>query len=88
MGNCTSVPKKKKRGASAPDENSTDNKPREDVTYAAINHTTSKGSRRTREKNDNDCDYAIVNIPTVYQCQAESDDSSKDNCTDDYVLME
>ncbi|XP_033181707.1 uncharacterized protein si:ch211-214p13.7 isoform X2 [Anabas testudineus] len=78
MGNCTSGIKKKKKGDSAVD----DKKPTEDVMYASIDHT-SKGARPSRETNDDDCDYAIVNVPAAL----ESECSSKDECTDDYVLM-
>ncbi|XP_044072742.1 uncharacterized protein si:ch211-214p13.7 [Siniperca chuatsi] len=88
MGNCTSGIKKKRKGDSGPDgKNSTDNKPNEDVTYACIDHSTGKGSRRTRATTDDDCDYATVNVPAALQPKCESECSSKDECEDDYVLM-
>ncbi|KAK2839909.1 hypothetical protein Q5P01_013649 [Channa striata] len=84
MGNCTSGKKKKnKENSSSDSTNNGDNKPGEDVMYASIDHTTAKGSRESRATTDNDCDYATVNLPATL----ESECSSKDECTDDYVLM-
>ncbi|XP_035532707.1 uncharacterized protein si:ch211-214p13.7 [Morone saxatilis] len=86
MGNCTSGIKMKRKGGSSPDDNSSaDNKPKEDVTYASIDHNSAKGSRRTRATPDDDCDYATVNVTAALQPQSES--SSKEECDDDYVLM-
>ncbi|XP_070694714.1 uncharacterized protein [Pempheris klunzingeri] len=86
MGNCTSGIKKKRKGDSVPrDKSSTDNKPNEDVTYASIDHNTVKGSRRTRNSTIDNCDYATVNVPAALH--PESECSSKDECEDDYVLM-
>lgn len=82
MGNCCSRQKKDEKV-----DTSNDNKANEDVTYASINHTNVQGSRRTKATIDNDCDYAIVNIPAALQPEAVSECSSKDECTDDYVLM-
>lgn len=59
--------------------------PKEDVTYASIDHGNAKKSRRARATTDDDCDYATVNIPAALQ--PESETSSKDECEDDYVLM-
>ncbi|XP_069010127.1 uncharacterized protein [Embiotoca jacksoni] len=87
MGNCTAGQKKKRKENSAPDDKSTDNKPNEEVTYAAINHTTLNTSRRTRANTDDDCDYATVNVPAPLQLEPESECSSKEECADDYVLM-
>ncbi|XP_038576636.1 uncharacterized protein si:ch211-214p13.7 [Micropterus salmoides] len=88
MGNCTSGTKKKKKGDSTPDRNSSlDNKPNEDVTYASIDHGPGKGSRTTRATTDDDCDYATVNVPAALQPKTESECSSKEECDDDYVLM-
>ncbi|XP_035810701.1 uncharacterized protein si:ch211-214p13.7 [Amphiprion ocellaris] len=87
MGSCTSGLKKKSKGDFSPDNKSRDNKPNEDVTYASINHSTSKGSRRARINTDDDCDYAIVNVPAAPQPDPESECSSKEECADDYVLM-
>ncbi|XP_042282293.1 uncharacterized protein si:ch211-214p13.7 [Thunnus maccoyii] len=83
MGNCTSGTKKKRKGDSADDKSGTENKPNEDVTYASIDHSSIQGSRRTRETTDDECDYAIVNIPA----EPVSECSSKEECSDDYVLM-
>ncbi|XP_067372980.1 uncharacterized protein si:ch211-214p13.7 [Channa argus] len=83
MGNCTSGKKKKNKEDSPDTTNNADNKPGEDVTYASIDHTTAKGSRESRATTDSDCDYATVNVPATL----ESESSSKDECTDDYVLM-
>nr|XP_046260806.1 uncharacterized protein si:ch211-214p13.7 [Scatophagus argus] len=64
MGNCTSGKRKKLEGNSGPDvKSSTDKKPKEDVTYASIDHGTAQGSRRTRATTDDDCDYATVKVP-------------------------
>ena len=60
--------------------------PNEDVTYASIDHSTSKGLGRTRATTDDDCDYATV-VPAALQPEPVSDCSSKDECADDYVLM-
>lgn len=57
--------------------------PKEDVTYAYIDHSTAKESRRATT--DADCDYAIVIVPAAPQ--PESECSPKDECDDDYVLM-
>lgn len=51
--------------------------------YASIDLSTAKGSRPTRGTPDDDCDYATVNVPAAL----ESEGSSKEECTDDYVLM-
>lgn len=59
--------------------------PEEDVTYASIDHSTAKGSKRTRATTDEDCDYTTVNVPAALQ--PESECSSRDECEDDYVLM-
>lgn len=59
--------------------------PREDVTYASIDHSIVKGSRGATAATDNDCDYAIVTIPAALQPQSQS--LSKDECEDDYILM-
>ncbi|TKS67058.1 hypothetical protein D9C73_001586 [Collichthys lucidus] len=84
MGNCTSGIKKKKKGDSAPCENnSEDNKP-EDVTYASIDHSNMKGSRKVRTTMEDDCDYTVITLPAR---QPEPDPTSKDDCEDDYVLM-
>ncbi|XP_073329992.1 uncharacterized protein [Pagrus major] len=86
MGNCTSRIKKRSKGNSAPDDNSgTDSKPKEDVTYASIDHTSVKRSGRPTATTDDDCDYATVNIPAALQ--PESEGSSKEEIDDDYVLM-
>lgn len=64
--------------------------PNEDVTYASINHPTGQGLRTKKATNeydgDNDCDYAMVRIPEEVQVDTHSE-SSKEECTDDYVLM-
>lgn len=84
MGSCTSGLKNKKKDA-PDDKNSTDNKPKEDVTYASIDHSSVRASRRTRVSLNDDCDYATVNIPAALR--HESDCSSKEEREDDYVLM-
>jgi len=61
--------------------------PNEDVTYASINHTNVRESRRAMTTSNNDCDYATVNVPAELLAEAESDTSSKEECADDYVLM-
>ncbi|XP_043986903.1 uncharacterized protein si:ch211-214p13.7 [Gambusia affinis] len=92
MGNCTSGQKKKKKGNSTDGntDGSNENKPNDDVTYASINHPTGQGLRPEKATNeyedDNDCDYATVKIPEEVQVDAHSE-SSKEECTDDYVLM-
>ncbi|XP_054602819.1 uncharacterized protein [Nothobranchius furzeri] len=64
-----------------------DQEPNEDVMYASISHSNSKGPR-PQAMADNDCDYATVHIPANIQADAKSNSSSKDECADDYVLME
>ncbi|KAM3607095.1 uncharacterized protein V6R79_001735 [Siganus canaliculatus] len=97
MGNCTSgssssVPfqfvllrtKKKKKGDLSPEDRiCKDNK--EDVTYASIDHSTAQGFRRTRAAADEECDYATVHVPAALQVSSEQ--SAKDECESDYVLM-
>lgn len=67
--------------------NSTDSKPKEEVLYASIDHTTAKGPSRTIATADDDCDYATVFVPAPPQPDRVSQCSSKDECADDYVLM-
>ncbi|XP_078795777.1 uncharacterized protein LOC144988761 [Oryzias latipes] len=87
MGNClTSRAKKKRKGASTRSHKSIDGKPNEDVTYASINHENMQAQRRFIE-NDN-CDYATVGPPQNLVPETVSNCSSKEECTDDYVLME
>ena len=60
----------------------------EEVMYASINHTGAHATRRAKAEDDNDdCDYALVKMPTRLVPEAESDSSSKEECADDYVLM-
>ncbi|KAL3056389.1 uncharacterized protein si:ch211-214p13.7 [Trematomus bernacchii] len=87
MGNCTSGKKKRKGDTAADGRNSTDSKPKEEVLYASIDHTTAKGPSRTRATADDDCDYATVFVPPPPQPERVSQCSSKDECADDYVLM-
>ncbi|KAA8588042.1 hypothetical protein FQN60_001236 [Etheostoma spectabile] len=88
MGNCTSGIKKKRKGNSATDGKiNTDNKSNEEVTYASIDHSSARGSSRTRATTDDDCDYATVHVPAGLQPETVSECSSKDECADDYVLM-
>nr|XP_043904484.1 uncharacterized protein si:ch211-214p13.7 [Solea senegalensis] len=90
MGNCTSnaMRKKKRKGDSASrDKTSKDNEPAEDVMYASIDHRTIQDSKTTKTVSYDDSDYAIVNVPAKLQPEPESECSSKDECTDDYVLM-
>ncbi|XP_054887524.1 uncharacterized protein si:ch211-214p13.7 [Poeciliopsis prolifica] len=92
MGNCTSGLQKRKKGNSTDGntDGSNGNKPNEDVTYASITHPPGHGSRPENATNeydgDNDCDYATVKIPAEVQVDTYSE-SSKEECTDDYVLM-
>lgn len=87
MGNCTSGIKKKTKGNFARDgKGSTNNTPTEDVTYACIDHSTSKGLRTATITDDN-CDYATVHVPAAPQPETVSQSSSKDEGADDYVLM-
>lgn len=60
--------------------------PNEDVTYASINHETMQGQRRIIANTD--CDYATVGLPQNLVPETVSNCSSKEECTDDYVLME
>ncbi|XP_041663412.1 uncharacterized protein si:ch211-214p13.7 [Cheilinus undulatus] len=85
MGNCTSGTKKKRKGDSTADE--TNSKPNEDVTYASIDHSAATGSRRARAASVDDCDYATVYIPPTLQPKPETEESTKGDCDDDYVLM-
>ncbi|XP_071761365.1 uncharacterized protein LOC139916404 [Centroberyx gerrardi] len=97
MGNCTSRrsgKKKKTQGDEAQDDKSNTNMeikeqplPSEDVTYASIDHSNAKTSGGVRATADDDCDYAIVTVPSKLQPEPESETSSKEDCADDYVLM-
>ncbi|CAN9497651.1 unnamed protein product [Ophioblennius macclurei] len=71
-------------GHSAADDEDSDKKADDDVTYASIDHI-SKTSNRVRRDSDNDCDYTMVKIPT--EQQATEACSAKDDADDDYVLM-
>ncbi|XP_054602820.1 uncharacterized protein [Nothobranchius furzeri] len=86
MGNCTSRQQKKRQKGNSAAAND-DQEPNEDVMYASISHSNSKGPR-PQAMADNDCDYATVHIPANIQADAKSNSSSKDECADDYVLME
>ncbi|RVE57862.1 hypothetical protein OJAV_G00203580 [Oryzias javanicus] len=86
MGNCTSRAKKKRKEASTRSHKSYDGKPSEDVTYASINHENTQGQRRFIANTD--CDYATVGLPQNLVPETVSNCSSKEECTDDYVLME
>lgn len=63
--------------------------PKEDVTYASIDLSNTKTSGGVRGSTQDDCDYAIVNIPAGLQPkpEPESDLSSEEECADNYVLM-
>lgn len=54
--------------------------------YASIDHSNTKGSK-PRASTEDDCDYAIVNVPAALQPERDSDCSSKEENADDYVLM-
>ncbi|KAM4608645.1 uncharacterized protein ACJ7VT_014569 [Polymixia lowei] len=101
MGNCTtrsSEKKKKTKGDKASDDISTQTNthkeetlPKEDVTYAIIDHSNSKTSGRIRGPHEDDCDYAIVHVPSELEPEpepeSEPESSAKEDCGDDYVLM-
>ncbi|KAK2905283.1 hypothetical protein Q8A67_007082 [Cirrhinus molitorella] len=57
----------------------------EDVLYASIDHGNADPNRPVRDIEDNDCDYAVVNLPQ------NTTNTAKHNITedssDDYVLM-
>lgn len=55
--------------------------------YASIDHMSSNRSRTTRAASEDDCDYTLVKIPAELRPERNSDASSKDECSDDYVLM-
>ncbi|KAM9850754.1 uncharacterized protein ACBR49_006104 [Aulostomus maculatus] len=82
MGNCTS----RLRGEKEDNKRSADDKAKEEVMYASIDHINTKGSRRTKLPSDDNCDYSVVVVGTPWPRRG-SDASSKDDCTDDYVLM-
>ncbi|KAM9710881.1 uncharacterized protein ACNS7B_024657 [Menidia menidia] len=88
MGNCISWIRKSNKGESASTGSNNNNKPNEDVTYASINHPNVQEVRRAQTTMDNECAYATVNIPAGLQPEEESECSSKEECADDYVLME
>ncbi|XP_067265780.1 uncharacterized protein si:ch211-214p13.7 [Chanodichthys erythropterus] len=88
MGNL-SCKRRKKKHESAEDNDhqreTTAGTRTEDVLYASIDHTTINPERHIRDLEDNDCDYALVNLP-----QNTTDISmhkSSEDCSDDYVLM-
>ncbi|XP_042565749.1 uncharacterized protein si:ch211-214p13.7 [Clupea harengus] len=56
--------------------------PKEEVLYATIDHGNGKKAGNVmRIVEGDDCDYAVVNIPS------EDKLSIKEDCSDDYVLM-
>ncbi|XP_062390771.1 uncharacterized protein si:ch211-214p13.7 isoform X2 [Sardina pilchardus] len=56
--------------------------PKEEVLYATIDHGNGKKTGNTMQiVEGDDCDYAIVKIPS------EDKLSIREDCTDDYVLM-
>ncbi|KAL2081049.1 hypothetical protein ACEWY4_022902 [Coilia grayii] len=56
--------------------------PKEEVLYATIDHGNGKtAGNMVKTEEADDCDYAVVKIPT------ENRPSIKEDCSDDYVLM-
>ncbi|KAJ8246630.1 hypothetical protein GJAV_G00253660 [Gymnothorax javanicus] len=53
----------------------------DEVLYTTIDHSNKTTQRKKAHDRDDDCDYAIVVIPS------EPAHSSKDDDTNDYVLM-
>ncbi|KAM8855263.1 uncharacterized protein AB9W97_020228 [Spinachia spinachia] len=86
MGSCISRNKKERKGGNS----STHNQPREDVTYASIDHSNARGPRGTRAAAAaaaDGCDYATVSVPAALASAPVSECSSKDEGAEDYVLM-
>ncbi|XP_068185942.1 uncharacterized protein si:ch211-214p13.7 [Antennarius striatus] len=85
MGNCTSGTKKTRKEDPAPeDKGSKDREPKDDVTYASIDHSNATGSRRTRAPTDDECDYTTLKVPSELIPESECS-SYRDE--PDYVLM-
>ncbi|KAK6309714.1 hypothetical protein J4Q44_G00195950 [Coregonus suidteri] len=85
MGNymCGTLRKKKNEDEDDGDNHSSPDNKEEDVTYATIDHNNAKTTGFIEDSGDNDCDYAILNLPTGPTHQP----SIKEDCADDYVLM-
>ncbi|XP_056898647.1 uncharacterized protein si:ch211-214p13.7 isoform X6 [Takifugu flavidus] len=83
MGICTSQTKKK--DASARTNNQSVDQKEEDVTYASVDHSTDKGSRRPRAPSDSDCEYSTVQVPAALPHASAA--SAANDGEDDYELM-
>ncbi|KAJ0070352.1 hypothetical protein NL108_007750 [Boleophthalmus pectinirostris] len=76
MGNCTSRKKKKsnarRTGVDSEHENDY-TQPPEDVTYASIDHSSSKPTttRATTAESESGCDYATVNMPRAIETDSD-----------------
>ncbi|XP_056898615.1 uncharacterized protein si:ch211-214p13.7 isoform X2 [Takifugu flavidus] len=57
----------------------------EDVTYASVDHSTDKGSRRPRAPSDSDCEYSTVQVPAALPHASAA--SAANDGEDDYELM-
>ncbi len=58
----------------------------EDVLYASIDHGNISPNRPVRDNvEDNDCDYAVVNLPKITTDTAKH--KINEDSSDDYVLM-
>ncbi|KAL0963414.1 hypothetical protein UPYG_G00306120 [Umbra pygmaea] len=88
MGNCACRRKRKETNEEGQDGDDptaieTDKKD-EDLTYATIEHCNTQTTRVILEAGNDDCDYAIISLPTV----AAPKLPIKEDVSDDYVLME
>lgn len=58
---------------------------KEDLTYAAIDHSKCKGGTRPRAPSDGDCEYTMVQVSAAPHRGSSA--SSANDCEDDYVFM-
>ncbi|XP_066562997.1 uncharacterized protein LOC136751350 isoform X3 [Amia ocellicauda] len=84
MGNCNSRKRHRRyktgEGTDSDDQNNEGKSNKEDVLYATIDHGN-KGCSATIMDSSDDVEYATVIIPSELKF------SSKEDCNDDYVLM-
>ncbi|TWW80966.1 uncharacterized protein si:ch211-214p13.7 isoform X3 [Takifugu flavidus] len=85
MGICTSQTKKKDGASARTNNQSVDQQKEEDVTYASVDHSTDKGSRRPRAPSDSDCEYSTVQVPAALPHASAA--SAANDGEDDYELM-
>ncbi|KAF4109360.1 uncharacterized protein si:ch211-214p13.7 [Onychostoma macrolepis] len=89
MGSFLSCNRRKKKPENTDNDNqreTAEDTKTEDVLYASIDHGIVSPNRPARDNvEDNDCDYAVVNLPQNTTDKAKH--KINEDSSDDYVLM-